>query len=136
MGDQYIKCLSKSLKLADHLTELHLSGNRITNQGITALLSSINDNYNLIKRVSVLDLSFNKLGREGINSLVELIQNTSCELTHLNLEANCLGNQLINLLVNEIIKNLSDKIKYLNFGQNNLNDDICLSLANMIEQCQ
>lgn len=136
MGDEYIKCLSKGLKIADHLSELHLSGNRITNQGISPLLSSINDNYNLIKRVSVIDLSFNKLGREGINSLIELIQNTNCELSHLNLEANCLGNQLITLLVNEIVKNLPDKIKYLNFGQNNINDDICLSLANMIDQCQ
>jgi hypothetical protein len=136
MGDEYIKCLSKSLKLADHLTELHLSGNIITNQGITPLLSSISDNYNLIKRVSVLDLSFNRLGRLGVNSLIELIDNTSCELTHLNLEANCLGNPLITLLVNEIVKNLSEKIKYLNFGQNNINDDICLCLANMVEQCE
>jgi len=136
MGDDYIQCLSKSLKISDHLTELHLSGNRITNQGASPLLSSINENYNLIKRVSVLDLSFNKLGREGINSIIELIQNTSCELTHLNLEANCLGNQLITLLLNEIVKNLSDKIKYLNFGQNNINDDICLYLANLIEECQ
>jgi len=136
MGDEYIKCLSKSLKIADHLTEIHLSGNRITNQGITPLLMSINDNDNLIKKVSVLDLSFNKLGREGVNTLIELIQNSSCELTHLNLEANCLGNQLISMLVEEIIKNLADKISYLNFGQNNINDDICLCLANMVEQCE
>ncbi len=135
MGDEYVKCLSKSLKIADHLTELHLSGNRLTNQGITPLLSSINDNNNLSKKISVLDLSFNKLGRQGILTLIELIQNSNCELSHLNLEANCLGNQLISMLLDEIIRNLPDKIKYLNLGQNNINDDICLVLANLVDQC-
>lgn len=136
MGDEYIQSLSKSLKIADHLTELHLSSNRLTNQGIGPLLMSINENKNLIKKISVLDLSYNKLGREAINVLIKLIENSGCELTHLNLEANCLGNQLISLLVNEISKNIPEKIKYLNLGQNNLNDDICLSLANMVENCE
>ena len=135
MGDDYIKCISKSLKVADHLTELHLSGNRITNNGINPLLRSINENSNLIKKISVLDLSFNKLGREAIKELTNLINNFGCELTHINLEANALGNLLVSSLAHEITVNISDRIKYINLGQNNLNDEVALVLANMVENC-
>jgi hypothetical protein len=136
MGDDYIKCLGNSLKVADHLTELHLSGNRLTNQGIAPIISSLTENHILIKKMSVLDLSYNKLGSQGIKHIISFVKNDDCELSHLNLEANCLGNMLIEKLINEITKNLSMKMKYLNLGQNNLNDDICLSLANMIDNCK
>jgi hypothetical protein len=115
---------------------LHLSGTRLTNQGIGPLLSSLTENHGLMKKMSVLDLSYNKLGSQGIKHIVSFVQNDDCELSHLNLEANCLGNMLIEKLVNEITKNLSNKMRYLNFGQNDLNDDISLSLANMIENCK
>lgn len=136
MGDEYIKCLGNSLKIADHLTELHLSGNRLTNQGIGPLINSISENHELLKKMSVLDLSYNKLGSQGIKHIISLVKNDGCELTHLNLEANCLGNVLIQKLTTEINNNLALKMKYINFGQNNLNDDIALTLANMVDNCK
>ena len=100
------------------------------------LLNIIWNNPSLSKKIITLDLSYNKLGNNSIDMLNNLIRSDSSDLESLNLEANCLGNKLIGPLLTNISDHLSYKIKYLNIGQNNLEDDISINIVNLLEKCE
>lgn len=125
------------MNLSDHVTELYLSNNRITDDSLGVLLTSVKQSkYNLFNKITTLDLSFNKITRDGIFSLCDYISTKDSELNYLNLESNCLENDNIIKICNAITKNLSKKIRYLNFGNNNLNDDSAYVISNLVENCE
>ena len=135
MGDNYIFALSKSLDVITHITEISLSQNRLTDIGITTLCNSLISNHTLSNKLIVLDISYNKLGTESINSLGKFLNDPYSVLQHLNIEGNLFGNRLIIDLIKIIAKSKSDIISYLNFGVNNINDDCSLEMALLVKLC-
>ncbi len=135
MGDNYIFALSKSLEVIKHITEISLSQNRLTDIGITTLCNSLLSNDNLINKLIVLDISYNKLGSQSIYSLGKFLDDPYSVLQHLNIEGNLFGNRLIIYLIKIITKSKSDIISYLNFGVNNINDDCSLEMALLVKIC-
>jgi hypothetical protein len=136
IGDKYVQSLSHSMKLSDHISEINLSNNRLTNSSVIPLLQTIKDNSKLCRKITHLNLGYNKIGSESINNLCNFIEDKDCDLSYVNLEANCLGNNLVNTLCESIVKNISDKIKYLNLAQNNLNQACSFNISCLIEYCQ
>ena len=64
-GDNYVKCLCESLKISEHITEINLKKNRLSDISIIQLFNSIIKNNILLKQLTFIDLSFNKLGFAG-----------------------------------------------------------------------
>ena len=136
LGDDYIKCLSKSLAVSDHVTDLILSKNRLTDASVVPLMNTIQDNKPLLKRLVQFDLSYNKIGNTGALEISRYLNHSDCNLEYLNLEANCLGNDNTNKILDSLINNLFSKIRYVNLAQNNLNDDIASKLATLVSSCE
>ena len=136
MGDKYIQSLSQGLTLATHVSELSLSQNRLTDVSVKMLFDVINSNINICKRLLSLNLGYNKIGPSAIDSLCNYIDNIDCNLEHLDLEANCLGNRLVNLVLSKINDKIASQMKYLNFAQNNLNDDVAPEFAVIGRKCE
>ena len=134
-GDNYIKCLCESLKISDHITEINLKKNRLSDLSIIQLFNTIMKNNHLLKQLVFIDLSFNKLGFAGTAIICQYISEYDCSLEHFNLEANNLGNNNSKKIVNAICQYLDIKIKYLNLGQNLLNDEIASDLAILVNKC-
>jgi hypothetical protein len=136
LGDDYVTSLSSSLMLADHLSSINLSNNRLSDKGAVPLFDTFSLNSNLNKKIMVIDLSYNKLGREGISKLCDYIRSNECDLEHLNLEANSLGNELVIQVIDSLVNNLFYKLRYINFGQNNIDDHVAPAIAQLIERCE
>jgi len=134
-GDSHVKAITNSIKIADHVTEIDLQDNRLTNSSVIPMMETLKSNVKFVKNLSLINLSYNKLGKEAIDSLCLFIQEPDCELSHINLEANCLGNDVVISLVNTICVYINHKLKYINLGQNNLNDLCAFGLANLVEKC-
>lgn len=134
-GDNHLQALTNCFKTADHITEIDLQDNRLTNHSVVPMFEALKSNVKCAKNISMINLSFNKLGKESINALSLFIQEPDCELSHINLEANCLGNDVIISLLNNICVHINHKLKYINLGQNNLTDLCAFSLANFVEKC-
>lgn len=135
LGNEYLKALSKSLKVSSHVKELSLSQNRLTNNGVVPLLKSLLENKKLVKNLNILNFSYNKLGESAINNLCLYMKEKECDLMALNLEANVLGNHLCSLVIKTITDELSHKFTLLNLAQNNINDQICDLIADLLEKC-
>ena len=135
MGDNYILSLAKGLSVASHVTNLSLSQNRLSDRSVSVLCDTLDQNSDICKKLQILNLSFNKIGEKSILALNKYINNIDCNLEHLNLEANCLGNRLVSLVLNTIIERIPSQMKYLNFAQNNLNDDSAPDFANICKAC-
>ena len=135
-GNNYIKCLCESLLVSEHLREINLKKNRLSDISIIPLFKTIIKNQNLLKRIFKLDLSFNKIGMAGTELICQYILEYDCILEHLNLECNNLGNNNAKKIINAMTENLDSKIRYLNIGQNLLDDDISVNLTNFIKKCE
>ena len=135
VGDDYVKALSKGLKYSEHIEELNLSANRLTFYGVNPLINSIKDNKRLLKRLKVLDLSYNRIGDESVKKIINYIQEEDCDLQELNLEGNSLGDNIVIKLCENISKFLCDKITLLNLGKNLISDSTSVHLANLIHYC-
>ena len=134
-GDNYVKCLCESLKISEHITEINLQKNRLSDLSIIQLFNTIIKNNILLKQLNFIDLSFNKLGFAGTTIICQYISEYDCNLEHFNLEANNLGNNNSRKIVVSIYQYLELKIKYLNLGQNILNDEISSDLTFLINKC-
>lgn len=135
MGDNYLLSLAKGLSVADHVSNLSLSQNRLSDLSVAVLCDVIDSNAKMCKKLQVLNLSFNKIGAKSIEKLNNYIDNIDCNLEHLNLEANCLGNRLVSSVLNKINDKIYNQVKYLNFAQNNLNDDSAPDFAMTCKKC-
>ena len=134
-GDDYVKCLCESLKISEHLNKIDLKKNRMSDLSIIQLFDTIIKNKILLKNLIFIDLSFNKLGFAGTTLICQYLSEYDCNLEHFNLEANNLGNNNSRKIVTSIYQNLELKIKYLNLGQNLLNDEIASDLTVLINKC-
>jgi hypothetical protein len=122
--------------LVDHLSQINLANNRLSDYGAIPLFETFNLNSHLNKKIMILNLSYNKLGKESIMKLCEFIRSNECDLEHLNLEANALGNSLVRMIIDSLINNLFYKLRYINFGQNNIDDHVAPDIALLIERCE
>ena len=136
MGDKYVESLANGLSVAKHVEELSLGQNRLSDASVSLLCDVINNNINLCKRLLALNLGYNKLGPVSIEKLVNYIDNIDCNLERLDLEANCLGNRLVNNVLRKINETIAPQMKYLNFAQNNLNDDVAPEFAITSRKCE
>lgn len=135
VGDDYVNSLSQGLLYADNIKRVDLAANRLTNYGVNPLFKSINENKKLQKGIKILDLSFNKIGEFGLEKLIFYINDDECNLEEISLEGNSLGDKNINRLCETIWMSLSDRIQTLNISRNLINDDSCVSIANLLQRC-
>ena len=129
-----MKAISNGLLYSDNIKKIDLGSNRLTNRGIYPLFKSINENKKLQKGIRILDLSYNKIGDQGIEKIIYYI-NDECYLETLSLEGNSLGDKNISKLSETIYEAISDKILSLNFSKNLITDESCVSMANLINRC-
>ena len=100
------------------------------------LFKSINANKKLQKGIRILDLSYNKIGDQGLDKIKNYIIDDDCNLEELSLEGNSLGDKNINRLCEVVINNLADKISSLNISKNLISDEsCCVSIANLLQHC-
>ena len=135
LGDSYARCLTESWEVSDHITEINLSKNRLTDFGIIPLLKGIIKNRAMLSKLKLLNLSYNKIGIAASELLCQIFSDFQCVIEHINLESNHLCNNNIKKITNAITLNLYTKLKYLNFAQNDLDDNVSLDLTQLISKC-
>jgi len=96
---------------------------------------SIKENSRLLKRIEILDLSYNLLSDDAIKKLCEFINDTACELKEINLEGNNLGDKLVVQICDSVINYLADKLILLNFGRNQIGNKGALSMSQICQYC-
>ena len=136
VGDNYLKCVCESLKVSDHITYINLKKNRLSDFSIIPLFNTIIKNAALLKQIVFIDLSYNKLGIAGTEIICQYMAEYNCGLEHINLEGNNLGNNNAKKIIVAIYENLDSKIRYLNLGQNMLDDDISAELTILIQKSE
>ena len=134
-GDNYVKCLCEALKISEHITEINLKNNRLSDISIIPLINTVIHNHFLLKQLTNIDLSFNKLSFAGTTLICQYMSEYDCNLEHLNLEKNNLGNNNTKKIIKAVYEYLEIKIKYLNFAQNLLNDEISTDLTILLNKC-
>ena len=82
IGNDYARALSSTVRQLPNLKELNIRSNRVTDEGIFSLLSSLNKS-----NMKILDLSCNVLGMSSINSVVEIISDFNSAIEKLSLES-------------------------------------------------
>ena len=136
VGDKYVRCICESLKVSDHITEINLKKNRLSDISIIPLFKTLINNSFLLKQIVLIDLSYNKIGIAATELICQYILEYNCCLEHLNLESNNLGNNNARKIINAISNNLDSKIKYLNLGQNILDDEVSNELTTLIRKSE
>ena len=136
VGDNYIRSLCESLEVSDHLTDINLGKNRLSDISIIPLFKTIIKNSPLLKQIKLIDLSYNKIGIAATELMCQYILEIDCNLEHLNLESNNLGNNNAKKIINAIHTNLDTKIKYLNLGQNVIDDEVALELSTLVHKSE
>lgn len=135
VGNKYLNSLSRSLQISDHLEELHLANNRLSDIAIAQMINTLITNIQMKFRLNLIDLSYNNLGAISINKLVEFISLKGCSLTRLILEGNLLGDKMVSLLLQAIDNNLSERIHALNLAKNSITDEVMDQLAEVSLNC-
>ena len=135
VGDSYIQCLTNSLSVAEHISELDLSKNRLSDISFIPLFNTIITNKILLGKLVSLNISYNKMGFTGAEILNKYLNDPLCSLETLNLEGLNLGNTNMRNIINAITNSIYAKLKYLNIGQNNIGDDIAQNLSTLINKC-
>ena len=135
LGDKYVNCLSSSLKFVNHLNTLEMSNNRLSNNSIEKLFNNIKQNENLLRNLIKLNLSFNHIKEKGIQNLINFIEDKNCQLEHLNLEGNILGDNNINNLCYSISEYLGNRLNYINLGKNKITKNSEEGLLLLTNKC-
>ena len=136
VGDDYIKCVNKSLEISDHLTSLDLGKNRLSDMSLIPLIQTIIKNQNLLRKLTEINLSYNKIGIAATELLCKYMLEYDCSLEVLNLESNGLGINNGKKIIEAIPKYLNNKIRYLNLAKNTLDDDVSTELSLLIKRCE
>ena len=134
-GDNYVNCLSSSLKFVNHLNTLEMSNNRLTNKSIEKLFYNIKQNDNLLRNLIKLNLSFNNISEKGIENLINFIEDKNCQLENLNLEGNNLGDKNVNNLCNSISQFLGNRLNTINLGKNKITKNSEQGLLSLTDKC-
>ena len=135
VGDNYAKALGNSLKFSHHIESIELNNNRLSSNGTSMILKSINDNRELLPKIKEMDLSENKIFDNDITELVTYINDTKCNLEIFNVYGNFLGDENIKLISDALCKYASYKLTYCNFGLNNITDSSINSIIEMLNSC-
>ena len=122
------------IKHVHELTELDLSGNKVTGQGVAHLCDALKD---VNCKLTELDLSFNNITDQGLSHLCDALRDVSCKLTKLNLGHNNLEDQGV-LHLCDALKDVNCKLTELNLYHNNITDQgvSCLCYALKDENCK
>ena len=134
-SDNYLNCLSSGLKYANHLNDLEMSRNRFTHFGIGRLFSNLKENDSMIKNLVKINLSNNNMGDEGIEKLINYIEEKSCQLESINIEGNNLGDKNINNLCINIAQYIWSRLTYFNAGKNKITRNSEKGLLALSEKC-
>ena len=134
-GDRFINCLSTGLKYTNNLSNLEISNNRLTHTGIEKLFMNIKQNESFVRNIIKLNLSNNNIGESGIQKLSNFIEDKNCQLEHLNIEGNNLGDNNINYICDTIALYIRNKITYLNLGKNKITKNSEKGLLAITEKC-
>lgn len=126
IGDNYAEVMAEGLKTINSFKRYELAKNRLTGKGAETIIPKINP-----QNVKHLDLSGNKIGRLGCETLAGLIQRYDCKIVELKLEGNKLGDQAIDVLLESLEFNRT--LKVLNINDNNLSDDSGVKLGAVLE---
>ncbi|XP_032886907.1 NACHT, LRR and PYD domains-containing protein 3-like [Amblyraja radiata] len=118
IGEEGLNQLCETLKNEDcKLQKLGLAKNSFTVQSCTELISSLKENQSLKE----LDLSFNNLEINGINSLCEVLSGTSCQINSLKVMNTKLTNVCCETLSSVLKANQT--LTELDLSMNELGDD-------------
>ncbi len=135
VGDNYIQCLSNSISVAEHISELDLCKNRLSDISFIPLFTTIINNKSLMGKLVSLNISYNKMGFTGAEILRKFLNDVDCTIETLNLEGLYLENSNMRNILNAITNSLTTKLKYLNIGQNSIGDDISQNLSTLVNKC-
>ena len=136
VGDNYLKCLSESLKVSSDISKLNLEKNRLSDLSVIPLLRTILNNNILLEKLVEINLSYNKLGVGSVELLVKYISNSNCFLQNLNMENNLLGIINAKKIIEAISTHLIHEMKYLNLAKNLLDDNVSDELGTLIKNCE
>ena len=135
VGDNYAKCLGNSLRYSNHISSIELANNRLSANGTSFILKSINENQELLPQIKDIDLSENKIFDDDINELINYINDSKCNLENLNLYGNLLGDENIKLISDALGKYTSYKLINCNLGLNNITDESIPNILEMLTSC-
>ena len=135
VGDEYVKVLSNSLIYSEDFTSIDLSGNRLSNDGVSKLFKIINDNKKLVANLKTVDLSENNLGTQNLNELILFLKDADNVIENLNLYGNLIGDDNTIKLCEALNISHECKIISLNLGKNNIHDESLPSICNLLEFC-
>lgn len=126
LGNTRAKILSTAIRSMDRLQKINLKGNGISDTGASSILNSVNR-----ENLRVLDLSSNRIGSLGMESLCNILTGDYCTLEEVNIES-------IKLSISGLI-NLCSSLKYnrslrkLILANNNIGLGSGMFLADMID---
>lgn len=126
MGDTYAGAFSKGVKHYKVVTNLNLKANRLTDNGCQKILSEIHS-----KKVKLINVSENKLGKKSIVKIIEILIDHENLLKTLELENISISERA----VSDLCKSLSDNkvLKNLNLAKNSLSFIACESIREMLK---
>ena len=126
LGDNQAKALSSTIKSMNRLEKINLRGNGMKDAGTSSILASVSR-----EKIRDLDISSNKIGINGIESLAEILTSNFSSLEDLNLENSKLNLRCLLDLCNSLRYNKS--LKSLNLANNNIGLGAGSVLGNMLD---
>ncbi|KAF4658534.1 hypothetical protein FOL46_006936 [Perkinsus olseni] len=128
--------MGRMLSSNTRLRKLHLGKMRMKDDTLKILIDALASN--LDNEIAVLDLRCNLIGWKGLQVLAAYIQSDSCKLTHLNLEANRIGDMLETAAVVQFCHAVAQPgggIVALNVNRNSLCGNALLALVKCVREC-
>ncbi|XP_028518299.1 NACHT, LRR and PYD domains-containing protein 13-like isoform X2 [Exaiptasia diaphana] len=110
-----------------YLTQLKLSSNEITDQGVLHLSDALkSENCHLTQ----LSLSWNQITDQGVLHLSDALKSENCHLTQLNLSYNEISDQGV-LHLSDALKSENCHLTQLDLSDNQITDQAVLQLKNL-----
>lgn len=128
LGNERIKAICDAFKLMSNNEfpeSIYLSKCSIKRMGGINIMNSLK--YSL----KILDISFNRIGFECIDILGRFINNINCNLYHINLEGNRIGDEHISRLIEDAAT--YPRLSFLNIGGNNCGKETVTSIRDHLE---
>ena len=126
LDDSQAEIYSTAFRSLNKLESLNLRGNRLQDSGTSSILDAINKD-----NIRVLDISNNKIGMNGIKSLITILENEDSVLQDLSLENVKLRADALEILCTGLERNLV--LKSLNLSNNKLGSGAGKHIAEMLD---
>ena len=131
MGDRYFKSLCESLQVNKTISKLNFASCNLSDNSAGCLRKATFTNKVLTQNLTRINFNGNKLTDIGIRELIKYLKLPDCSLNELELEANYLGDFVINELASVLKAYLYDKLTLLNLSKNSLTAKCADSLASL-----